>query len=57
MVPHGGEVVERVLAMVSYESGTRVVWDDAKKVVVDNKAAGRLLKREYRAPWKHPFHG
>jgi predicted dehydrogenase len=45
------------LAMVSYESATRVVWDEATKSIVDNKSAAQLLKREYRSPWKHPFSG
>lgn len=45
------------LAMASYESATSVGWDESKMRVVDNKAAARLLKREYRSPWKHPFKG
>ncbi len=45
------------LAMASYETNARVVWDDAKKTIMDNKAAARLLKRDYRAPYKHPFRG
>jgi predicted dehydrogenase len=43
------------LAMISYETGTRVVWDGARTEIRDNAAATRLLKREYRAPWKHPY--
>ena len=43
--------------MASYETNARVVWDDAKKTIMDNKAAARLLKRDYRAPYKHPFRG
>lgn len=43
------------LGMVAYESGTRVQWDAAKWNVGNNAAAARLLQREYRGPWKHPF--
>lgn len=42
------------LAMLSYESGGKVTWNDETSEITDNPAAGRLLKREYRAPWKHP---
>lgn len=43
------------LAMISYETGTRVVWDAAHTEIPDNPVAAQLLKREYRAPWKHPY--
>jgi predicted dehydrogenase len=43
------------LAMIAYETGTPVVWDAARHEIVGNPAAAKLLKREYRAPWKHPF--
>ncbi len=43
------------LAMASYETGTRVVWDAGTRQVVGNPAAAKLMRREYRAPWKHPF--
>jgi hypothetical protein len=43
------------LAMIAYETGTPVVWDAARQEIAGNPAAARLLKREYRAPWKHPF--
>ena len=42
------------LAMVAYRAGTKVSWDDQKEQVVDNPAAATLLKRPYRAPYKHP---
>lgn len=42
------------LAMVAYDVGARIVWDDIEEEIVGNPEAGRLLKREYRAPWKHP---
>jgi len=43
------------LAMIAYETGSRVAWDSAKEEIVGNAAASALLKREYRAPWKHPW--
>jgi predicted dehydrogenase len=43
------------LAMISYETGSKVAWDAASESTPDNPAAAALLKREYRAPWKHPF--
>jgi predicted dehydrogenase len=42
------------LAMIAYETGTPVVWNEQTQQIVGNAAAARLLKREYRAPWKHP---
>jgi predicted dehydrogenase len=43
------------LAMISYETGTKVAWDGATEGISGNAEAAKLLKREYRAPWKHPF--
>lgn len=45
------------LGMIAYESGSVVTWDEQGEQIVANPAAARLLKREYRAPWKHPFDG
>ena len=45
------------LAMIAYETGTRVNWDRATEHIVGNPDAAALLKREYRAPWKHPHAG
>ena len=45
------------LAMISYETGTTVRWDEAKEKILDNSAGAGLLKREYRKPWNHPFSG
>jgi predicted dehydrogenase len=42
------------LAMIAYDTSTKVVWDAARGEVVDNPAAASLLVREYRSPWKHP---
>jgi predicted dehydrogenase len=45
------------LAMIAYNTGTRVNWDAREKRILNNPAAARLLKRAYRAPWKHPYEG
>lgn len=45
------------LAMLAYDTGSKVVWDAAQGEVVGNPAAAQRLKREYRAPWKHPYPG
>jgi len=45
------------LAMIAYESGSKVTWKAATAQIEGNTAAARLLKREYRAPWKHPHQG
>lgn len=42
------------LAMISYETGARIAWDAKAEQITGNAEAAKLLKREYRAPWKHP---
>jgi predicted dehydrogenase len=43
------------LAMIAYDTGSRIVWDGAKEQIVGNPDAAKLLRREYRAPWTHPY--
>jgi predicted dehydrogenase len=43
------------LAMIAYETGCRIVWDAQQERIPDNPAAAKLLQREYRKPWRHPF--
>lgn len=45
------------LAMISYDTGTKVVWDAQTEQIPGNPAAALLLKRDYRAPWQHPYRG
>jgi len=45
------------LAMIAYDTGTRVAWDGQREQIVGNPEAAKLLKRDYRAPWTHPFTG
>ena len=43
------------LAMISYDTGAKITWDAKAEQIVGNPEAAKLLKREYRSPWKHPF--
>lgn len=43
------------LAMASFDTGLRVTWDRRTETIVGNPEANHRLKREYRAPWKHPY--
>ncbi|MCY3021349.1 MAG: Gfo/Idh/MocA family oxidoreductase [Planctomycetota bacterium] len=45
------------LAMIAYETGSAVEWNAATEQIANNEAASKLLKREYREPWKHPYKG
>lgn len=45
------------LAMISYKTKSRIVWDRKNEQIVGNPAAARLLKRDYRAPYTHPYAG
>ena len=43
------------LAMIAYDTSSEVVWDAKTEQIPDNPAAAVLLKRPYRAPWRHPY--
>ncbi len=45
------------LAMIAYDVGAKVAWDEESRQIIDNPKAAALLKRPYRAPWKHPYEG
>lgn len=45
------------LAMIAYQIGARIAWDEKSEQIVGNPAAAALLKRPYRTPWKHPYPG
>ena len=45
------------LGMISYETGSRVVWNENTEQILGNEPASRLLKREYRKPYEHPYPG
>jgi hypothetical protein len=43
-----------LLAMLSLKLGRSVEWNGEREAVVGDDAANKLLRREYRAPWKYP---
>ena len=43
------------LAMIAYETGQPVEWNEAAGQITGNPAGGKLLKRGYRLPWQHPY--
>ena len=43
-----------ILANVAREIGRPVVYDPKRRVVVGDSEATKVLRRPYRAPWKHP---
>jgi predicted dehydrogenase len=43
------------LAMISYDTGCKIIWDSQQEQIINNETAAKLLRREYRAPWKHPY--
>jgi len=45
------------LAMIAYDTGRRVTWDAAREQIVGDPEAAKLLKREYRPAWTHPYRG
>jgi predicted dehydrogenase len=45
------------LAMIAYDTGAKIKWDAASEQIAGNIAAAKLLKRDYRAPWQHPWRG
>jgi predicted dehydrogenase len=44
-----------ILANHSMQLGRPLFWDAAKGEVINDAEANRLLQREYRAPWVHPY--
>jgi predicted dehydrogenase len=43
-----------ILANLSMQLGRAIAYDPAKRRVVGDPEATKLLRRPYRAPWKHP---
>jgi predicted dehydrogenase len=43
-----------ILGNISQQLGRSLTWDAAALKVVGDEEANKLLKRPYRAPWKHP---
>lgn len=43
------------LAMIAYDVGARIAWDEQTEQITNHAQANDMLQRPYRAPWKHPF--
>ncbi|MFN5790308.1 MAG: gfo/Idh/MocA family oxidoreductase, partial [Bacteroidota bacterium] len=43
-----------LLGNLSAKLGRSIEWNHEKDLIVNDKEANGLLKREYRAPWKYP---
>jgi predicted dehydrogenase len=43
------------LAMIAYETGAKISWDAAREEIAGHPDAAKLLKRDYRKPWVHPY--
>ena len=43
-----------LLGMLSMKLGRSVQWDGEKEQIVGDAEANKLLRRDYRAPWKYP---
>ncbi len=43
-----------LLGMLSYKLGRSIEWDGVNEKIVGDEAANKLLRREYREPWKYP---
>jgi predicted dehydrogenase len=46
-----------LLGMLSYKLGRSLDWDGQKEEVVGDPEANKLLRREYRGPWRYPETG
>jgi len=45
------------LGMIAYETASTVRWHEESEEILDNPAAAKLLKRDYRPPYQHPYQG
>jgi predicted dehydrogenase len=43
-----------LLGMLSYKLGRSIAWDGEQELVIGDDEANRLLRRDYRSPWKYP---
>ena len=43
-----------LLGMISMKLGRSIQWDGKKERIVNDPEANKLLKRDYRKPWKYP---
>ena len=45
------------LGMIAYELGRKIQWDEDAQQIAGNRRAKAMMKRDYRAPWQHPYQG
>ena len=45
------------LAMIAYDVESKISWNQESQTITGNPRAAKLLQREYRKPWKHPYNG
>jgi predicted dehydrogenase len=45
------------LAMIAYDVESKIYWDQASQTITGNPKAAKLMQRDYRKPWKHPYKG
>jgi hypothetical protein len=43
-----------LLGNLSAKLGRSIEWDHKKDMIVGDKEANKLLRREYRKPWEYP---
>jgi predicted dehydrogenase len=45
------------LAMIAYDVESKITWDMQSQTITDNPRAAKLMQRDYRKPWRHPYKG
>jgi predicted dehydrogenase len=45
------------LAMIAYDVESKITWDQDSQTITGNPRAAKLMQRDYRKPWKHPYKG
>ena len=43
-----------LLGMLSLKLGRSIQWDGEKEEIIGDHEANKLLRRDYRAPWRYP---
>jgi len=46
-----------ILANLAMDTGRTLAYDPEKRVVTGDREATRMLRKEYRKPWRHPVRG
>jgi len=45
------------LAMIAYDVESKITWDQKSQTITGNSKAAKMMQRDYRKPWKHPYKG